>query len=220
MKFLKKQNVDTAEVQQDIFTGNGQNTEFILTFTVINVKQLFVSIDGLTQEPQTAYSVSLDGTKIVFSEAPPNTSKILCKYVEAAPLNVTEISDNSVSIAKLATADGSAGQALTTTGSGVLQFRSVKSADIEYKNTDFTAVPGQSVQVDTSVQAVTLTLPSSPVQNDSIQIVDGGGTFDTRNLTIARNGKTIMGHAEDLVVNYNLASFGLVYNGTTWRIFG
>ena len=39
MKFLKKQNVDTAEVQQDIFTGNGQNTEFILTFTVITVQQ-------------------------------------------------------------------------------------------------------------------------------------------------------------------------------------
>ena len=39
MKFLKRQKVDTAEVQEDIFTGNGQNTDFILTFTVWSYKK-------------------------------------------------------------------------------------------------------------------------------------------------------------------------------------
>ena len=64
-----------------------------------------------------------------------------------------------------------------------------------------------------------MTLPASPSQNDAIQVVDAGGFFQTNNLTVARNGQTIMGVADDLVVDYNIASFGLVYNGSTWRIF-
>ena len=77
MKFLKKKQIDTAEVQQDVFTGNGVLTEFTLTFTVMHVKQLFVTIDGLTQEPTVnsnvaAYSINNAGTKVVFTEAPPN----------------------------------------------------------------------------------------------------------------------------------------------------
>ena len=147
-------------------------------------------------------------------------NSIVCKYIEAAPITVTEVDDNSVSIAKLATSDGSAGQALTTTGSGVLQFRSVKSAEIEYKSQSFTAVPGQTVQVDTSGGPVTLTLPPSPSQNDAITVVDGGGRFDTHNLTIGRNNHTIMDYSEDLIVNTNNVHFGLVYNGSTWRVFG
>ena len=39
MKFLKKKIIDTAEVQQDVFTGTGAETEFTLTFTVMDVKQ-------------------------------------------------------------------------------------------------------------------------------------------------------------------------------------
>ena len=81
MKFLKKKQIDTAEVQQDIFTGNGSDTEFTLTFTVVDQKQLFVSIDGLTQEPTAAYGVNTAGTKVVFTEAPPTGSKILIKYI-------------------------------------------------------------------------------------------------------------------------------------------
>ena len=85
MKFLKKKQIDTAEVQQDVFTGNGVLIEFTLTFTVMHVKQLFVTIDGLTQEPTVnsnvaAYSINNAGTKVVFTEAPPNGSKILIKY--------------------------------------------------------------------------------------------------------------------------------------------
>ena len=87
------------------------------------------------------------------------------------------------------------------------------------KGANFTVLAGQSVQIDTTNNIVTMTLPASPVQNDAIQVVDAGGNFQTNNLTVARNGKTIMGVADDLVVDYNIASFGLVYNGTTWRVF-
>ena len=117
MKFLKKKTVDTAEVQQDVFTGTGSETEFTLTFTVMDVKQLFVSIDGLTQEPIAAYGVNVAGTKVVFTEAPLLDAKILCKYIEASPINITTVNQNSIGINELAVSDGTYGQALTTDGS-------------------------------------------------------------------------------------------------------
>ena len=224
MKFLKKKQIDTAEVQQDVFTGNGVLTEFTLTFTVMHVKQLFVTIDGLTQEPTVnsnvaAYSINNAGTKVVFTEAPPNGSKILIKYIEASPISVPTVQDNSIGVDELNLSEGTNGQAITTNGIGSIQFSSVKSPFIEYKNANFTVSAGQSVQIDTTNNIVTMTLPASPSQNDAIQVVDAGGFFQTNNLTVARNGQTIMGVADDLVVDYNIASFGLVYNGSTWRIF-
>ena len=223
MKFLKKKQIDTAEVQQDIFTGNGSDTEFTLTFTVMDQKQLFVSIDGLTQEPIAAYDVNTAGTKVVFTEAPTTGSKILCKYIEASPINITTVNQNSIGVDELNVTDGTYGQALTTNGSGALTFTSFKSGEFEYKNdTDspFTVVAGQAIQVDTSNGQVTMKLPASPNQNDTVTVVDGGGNFGGYPLTVDRNGSTIMGVADDLVVNYDRNHFGLVYNGSTWRVFG
>ena len=222
MKFLKKKIIDTAEVQQDVFTGTGAETEFTLTFTVMDVKQLFVSIDGLTQEPIAAYGVSNDGSKVVFTGAPILDAKILCKYIEASPINITTVNQNSIGIDELAVTDGTYGQALTTDGSGGLSFAAVDPGGFEYKNdTDspFTSYAGQAVQIDTTNAPVTMKLPASPNQNDAVTIVDGGGNFGGYPLTVDRNGSTIMDVADDLVVNYERTYFGLVYNGTTWRIF-
>ena len=45
-------------------------------------------------------------------------------------------------------------------------------------------------------------------------------TFDTNNLTLARNGLKIMGDTADLVVSTENASIGLVYTGATygWKL--
>ena len=222
MKFLKKKIIDTAEVQQDVFTGTGAETEFTLTFTVMDVKQLFVSIDGLTQEPIAAYGVINDTAKVVFTEAPILDAKILCKYIEASPINITTVNQNSIGIDELAVTDGTYGQALTTDGSGGLSFAAVDPGGFEYKNdadSPFTSYAGQAVQIDTTNAPVTMKLPASPNQNDAVTIVDGGGNFGGYPLTVDRNGSTIMDVADDLVVNYERTYFGLVYNGTTWRIF-
>jgi hypothetical protein len=222
MKFLKKKIIDTAEVQQDVFTGTGAETEFTLTFTVMDVKQLFVSIDGLTQEPIAAYGVNSAGTKVVFTEAPILDAKMLCKYIEASPINITTVNQNSIGVDELAVTDGTYGQALTTNGSGALSFSSVDPGGFEYKNdadSPFTSYAGQAVQIDTTNAPVTMKLPATPNQNDAVTIVDAGGNFAGYPLTVERNGSTIMGVADDLVVNYERSHFGLVYNGSTWRIF-
>jgi hypothetical protein len=74
--------------------------------------------------------------------------------------------------------------------------------------------------VDTSSAAKTMTLPSSPNLGDTIRINDLAGTFYTNNLTIARNGQKIQGSANDLLVDVDQTSFGLVYSNSTygWKV--
>jgi len=74
---------------------------------------------------------------------------------------------------------------------------------------------GQKVLADTSLSAVTLTLPSSPSLGDEVRIIDASGNAATNNITVARNGSNIMGLAEDFVININEAAFGLVYFNAT-----
>jgi hypothetical protein len=74
--------------------------------------------------------------------------------------------------------------------------------------------------VDTSVAAKTMTLPSSATLGDTIRINDLAGSFSTNNLTVARNGHKIQGSANDLLVDVDQTSFGLVYSNSTygWKV--
>ena len=74
--------------------------------------------------------------------------------------------------------------------------------------------------VDTSGGAVTATLPASPQTGDQVSFVDLAGTFDTNNLTIARNSLKIMGQTADMTVSTEDAGIQLVYTGSTygWKL--
>ena len=78
---------------------------------------------------------------------------------------------------------------------------------------------GTRYGVNTASNTVTATLLSSPSTGDAVFFADAGGAFATYNLTIGRNGNTIMGLAEDMTVSTNNSSTGLFYNGSTWRIY-
>ncbi|SEA28199.1 hypothetical protein [Marinobacterium iners] len=73
--------------------------------------------------------------------------------------------------------------------------------------------------VDTSAGAVTLTLPDTPSNGDKIGIVDATGSFGTHNCVINRNGKTIMGLAENMNIDIENAAIDLIYFGGDWRVF-
>jgi len=74
--------------------------------------------------------------------------------------------------------------------------------------------------VDTSGGAKTMTLPSSATLGDTIRINDLAGSFSTNNLTVARNGHKIQGIADNLLVDVDQSSFGLVYSNSTygWKV--
>ncbi len=76
-------------------------------------------------------------------------------------------------------------------------------------------VAGAGYFMNTTSGAITLTLPGSPTIGDEIAVVDYAGTFDTNNLTVARNGKNIQGSAADLTVATERAGFTLVFTDNT-----
>ena len=114
-------------------------------------------------------------------------------------------------------ADGSANQVLQTNGSGVLSFATVSggAAWQAVVTSSLSVVSKSGYFVNTSGGVITATLPSSPTLGDFISFIDYNGTFDTNNLTIARNGKNIQGVAEDLTVSVERAGLTLVFTDNT-----
>lgn len=80
----------------------------------------------------------------------------------------------------------------------------------------------QQSLVDTRVGAITLTLPASPVEEESYQFFDAAGTFGTNSLTVAGNGKSfkdVFGYifTEDLIIDVSGVSVSIFYDGIYWR---
>jgi hypothetical protein len=74
--------------------------------------------------------------------------------------------------------------------------------------------------VDTTTGPKTLTLPTSATIGDTVRINDLAGTFASNNLTVGANGGKIQGANDDLLINVNQQSFGLVYSNSTygWKV--
>lgn len=62
----------------------------------------------------------------------------------------------------------------------------------------------------------TVTLPASPLINDTIQIIDATGVFGSSNVTVARNSQLIQNLAENLILDLNNTALTLVYTGTAY----
>ena len=117
----------------------------------------------------------------------------------------------------LPTATGSADQVIKTDGSGNLSFATVSggAAWQAVQTASFNATAKEGYFINTTSTTITATLPSSPTLGDFITFIDYAGTFDTNNLTIARNGKNIQGSATDLTVATERAGLTLVFTDNT-----
>jgi hypothetical protein len=117
----------------------------------------------------------------------------------------------------LPTATGTANQVIQTDGSGNLSFATVSggAAWQAVKNANFNVTAKEGYFIDTTSTTITATLPSSPTLGDFVSFIDYAGTFDTNNLTIARNGKPIQGSATDLTVATDRAGLTLVFTDNT-----
>jgi|TARA_R110000787_G_scaffold255193_1_gene360492 hypothetical protein len=85
---------------------------------------------------------------------------------------------------------------------------------------NLTAVNGDTLPCNTTGGGFTVTLPSSPSDQDQVTILDTRGQFSTNNLTIGHNGTNLMGLAEDMVISKNNVSltFKYIATATDWRI--
>jgi hypothetical protein len=78
-----------------------------------------------------------------------------------------------------------------------------------------TAEASKGYLVNVSSSALTITLPASPSEGDSVGICDYKGNAVTNNITIARNSLNILGSAEDLVIDIDNGSVVLTYSDAT-----
>jgi len=116
-----------------------------------------------------------------------------------------------------------AGEALypgnISTSGNVYATNIVAEASFSIQSSDFNAVVGNRYGVDTTSNPVTATLTAFPITGTAVFFADAGGAFATNNLTINPIGRTIMASSGNYVVNTNNKSFGLFWNGTTWRTY-
>jgi hypothetical protein len=122
--------------------------------------------------------------------------------------------------APLFVAPGTSGNVLTSNGS-TWTSAVLPAGGLTYvvKTANYTAVDKQGVLADTSGGAFTVTLPATPATGAQVVVADSGSFWGTNNLTVARNGSTIGGLAENLICDITGASVQFVYDGSTWEVY-
>ena len=199
----------TSLLATDIKIGEDNETKIDfetadeIHFYAANAEQVYVA-DGILG-PQTNNDVDLGTASVQYK----NLYIDGVAYLDAIGFGTTAIT--------LPSADGSADQVLTTDGSGTLSFvdNTGGTSWVAVKTSNYTASAGEGVFANTTSGAWTLTLPASPSLGDEVSFVDYAGTFDTNNLTIARNSSKIHGADEDLTVSVERAANTLVFTDGT-----
>ncbi|WP_156031997.1 hypothetical protein [Shinella sp. DD12] len=80
---------------------------------------------------------------------------------------------------------------------------------------DVTAVAGDKLIVNSAGGAIVVTLPSAPAAGTPVRVFRDGAS----NVTIARNGSTIEGASEDLVLDEDKRGVRMTYLFGTWKAF-
>jgi hypothetical protein len=133
-----------------------------------------------------------------------------------------KIEDNAVNADKLnVTGDGTAGDVLSSDGDGSFSWVAVSSGGsytASYVTSALTSWTDKNVYVFTNTSDLTHTLPSSPSVGTSFKM----SLRSTSTNTLGRNGNSIMGLAEDLVLDDLTAAFELFFAGGAqgWVIIG
>ena len=203
-------NVTTAKIADDAVTAAKLASNAVVTASIVddNVTQAKIADDAVGADQLAASAVV---TASMVDDAV-TTAKIADDAITAAL-----IADNAVDIARLNVSDGSAGQSLTTNGSGTLSFATVGGLynDWLVKTANFTMASGDQIVGNHASTAFTLTLPSSPSAGAVVTVKNVGAAT----ITIGRNSQKINSLVEDgeLVTG---ASGTLVYVDSTigWTV--
>lgn len=155
-----------------------------------------VYLNGVKQVNGTDVTVT-SGTSVVFASALANGDVV--DIVGFGTFNVAAINASNINSGTIPSA----------------RFGGAIVSSWETKTSAFNVEAGRGYFVDTSGGAVTATLPASPSAGDTVRFIDLSATFDSNNLTVARNSKKIQGDASDLTVATERAGLALVFSGDT-----
>lgn len=189
------------DITLDEFIGDNTTSIFTLTNLPLSDNALLVYVDGILKAQTADYTrVS---NNVTFTSPPNAGAKIKIYNLGGEKLlDISSVEDNSITIAKI-----------NSSWSGTVGAWEIASSN-------FTAAKNRWYMIDTSGGSITMTLPSFAVLGDTIRFLDVAGSFNTNNLTIARNGNVIMGITQDMTVSSQNAANALVYSNATygWRL--
>ena len=138
----------------------------------------------------------------------------------AGTLNATEnvafsgANVNLGSVSNLHISGGTANYVLQTDGAGNLNWA---AGGVVYASAsaNFSALVNMSYILNTSANAIVVTLPNTPSFGQQIGIIDGTGNASTNNITVYGNGSNIQGLNSNMLVTTSRAAFTLVYYDAT-----
>jgi len=102
-------------------------------------------------------------------------------------------------------------------GSTGIQGASGTFSSWSVKTSNYTAIPNEQIIANTTGGIFTITLPATPSLGNYV-IIQDGGNWSTNNLTIDRNGSTIEGIVDNLVLDIGESLAYLIYDGSTWQL--
>ena len=184
--------VNASSINQNNFTGNGNQT-FQLSQSIDDEAKTFVFIQGVYQEKST-YSIS--GNQITFNTAPQTGFT-----VEVMAFDSITVGNQTVT-----SLNGQTGDVTLNTGTDW------QSA---IQTTNFTADAGKGYFVDTSSNAVTVTLPTGSA-GDEIHFTDYASSFDSNEIIFAQaSGQKILGTTDNHKCTTANATVRLIYQNNT-----
>ena len=227
-------NVSGGSIAGTLSTAAQANVTSLGTLTTLTVDNVIINGTTIGHTDDTDLITLADGIATVAGEISVTTLDIGGTNVTstAAELNILDGVTATSSELNLLDGDTSVGSSITLADADGFvvndggTMKTIPASDIKTYNPGGTAwqsvvtsnttmVAGRGYFVNTTSAAITMTLPSSASQGDTIQIIDYAGTADTNNITIGRNSHKIQGDAADLTVSTERAAFSLVYVDAT-----
>jgi hypothetical protein len=182
------------------------------------------TISGITlgnNLPALTISTGLSGTSyngstaITIENTDKGSSQFIFKNIVVAGQTTIAAASNTESLTLVA---GSGMSIQTDNSTKTLTFTAGAGGWLN-KSANWSANVGESIIANTSGGSWTLTLPASPSIGAQITVVDGAD-FQSNPLILGRNGNLINNAASNVALNYTGIKVDIIYNGTSWLVYG
>ena len=193
MAYLGREPAYGAFERQSL-TPDGSTTTFTLTYTVASTSSILVSVAGVIQEPNSAYTLASGGTQITFTEAIASGETVFLIYLgiayegaivgQASFTSYNELNARAASDDRFLVYDLSAQEVKYIQTSNIVKATVQRDYTGDGSTTTFTVTDGVTVDnllvmneglvmlpgTDYTVSGTTLTMTTAPSANDKIDI--------------------------------------------------
>ena len=193
MAYLGREPTYGAFERQSI-TPDGSTTTFTLTYTVASTSSILVSVAGVIQEPNSAYTLASGGTQITFTEAVDSGETVFLIYLgiayegaivgQASFTSFNELNARAATDDRFLVYDLSAQEVKYIQTSNIVKSTVQRDYTGDGSTTTFTVSSGVTEDnllvmneglvllpgTDYTVSGTTLTLTTAPSANDKIDI--------------------------------------------------